>query len=287
MSLKEELSQRMQNRDDQFLTFVYTANTDAIAPKLRSDKNHQSESIVDFNAWEFLSNLEQGRDSTTGTQALPMPRVELTKSKRSSSFHCITEHDNLQNSQEWNHRCVGRARSFHTVEEFDAIMVQRSSLSDAKLQVYESQHIKDEISLEKTPIMPSSQLHNELKAGEESPQEGNISEKGSKRKKIAKALDSLEIPHTVEFCTIASLKEWLHSGGAYITPKFGSYSLPSSGTRANECNECAIFSPELVAAFEERMQQLEAEAESVLKQISEKKCAQDEILSNITRGLSK
>ncbi|KAJ8769955.1 hypothetical protein K2173_009037 [Erythroxylum novogranatense] len=97
-------------------------------------------------------------------------------------------------------------------------------------------------------------------------------EKGSKRKFIAKNLKSLEVPQSIQFQAVASLREWLdaggqvHSPGRYITPKFGSDSLPNSGT-ANEYDDQYIFNPELVAAFEGCMQQLEEEAEIIFGQI--------------------
>ncbi|KAG6642004.1 hypothetical protein CIPAW_09G113300 [Carya illinoinensis] len=102
----------------------------------------------------------------------------------------------------------------------------------------------------------------------------SISEKGLKRKALAKGLELLRIPPTFEFPANLSPREWLHVGGqvsspaSYITPKFGSYSLPIHGTRS-ECNEDFIFNPELVAAYEQCMHQLEAEEESLLKQIVE------------------
>uniref|UniRef100_A0A2P2K4N4 Uncharacterized protein n=1 Tax=Rhizophora mucronata TaxID=61149 RepID=A0A2P2K4N4_RHIMU len=91
---------------------------------------------------------------------------------------------------------------------------------------------------------------------------------------MAKGLDSLEIPQTIEFQTVASLREWLHAGGeiyspgSYVTPNFGSYALPNSGTE-NECGDTVTFNPELVDALQECMRQLEAEAESILQQTAE------------------
>lgn len=231
------------------------------------------------------------------------------------------------NEDKWNHNNVGRARSFHTVEEYDALIENirlsgaeivsdgEDSYSTIKVQLnhsqsstYASQHdgdsygtkeiqkseFKDETSQDKNSMieeistLSSSELesekHNtnpsrsrttkELNVVGNCPPEQHILQKGFKRKSIAKRLKSLEIPETIEFPAVASLREGLHVGGqvyspgAYVTPKFGSYSLPSNET-ANKCDEGVIFNPELVAACEECMQQLEAEAETILRQIAE------------------
>jgi len=105
-------------------------------------------------------------------------------------------------------------------------------------------------------------------------QVGNNIEKGFKRKAMAKGLESLRIPPSIEFPTISSLREWLHAGdqvyspGSYVTPKFGNYALPIRRS-VDESSEDYIFNPELVTAFEQCMHELEAEEESILKQIVE------------------
>lgn len=104
--------------------------------------------------------------------------------------------------------------------------------------------------------------------------ETTILKKGSKRKAIANRLESLEIPTTIEFPRVASLREWTHVGGqvyspgAYANPKFGSYAVPISEPEKKSI-EGTIFDPELIAAFDECMEHLEAEEEIILKQIEE------------------
>jgi hypothetical protein len=100
-----------------------------------------------------------------------------------------------------------------------------------------------------------------------------ILEKGNKRKDIAKRLESLRIPSNVESPAIASLRKWLpadgiYSPGSYVTPKFGSYSSTNIRNE-DESSDDSIFSPELVSAFEQCMEKLEAEEETILKQILE------------------
>ncbi|OIV91887.1 hypothetical protein TanjilG_17879 [Lupinus angustifolius] len=108
-------------------------------------------------------------------------------------------------------------------------------------------------------------------------QKTNIStmDKGNKRKALAERLESLRVPSNIESPAVARLREWLPAGGiyspgSYVTPKFGSYSLMDI-KNANESseNEDSIFSPELVSAFEQCMQELNADEENILKQIME------------------
>ncbi|KAL4380665.1 hypothetical protein AHAS_Ahas04G0056200 [Arachis hypogaea] len=102
----------------------------------------------------------------------------------------------------------------------------------------------------------------------------NTTEKVNKRKAIAKRLESLRIPSNVELPAIASLREWIpgsgiYSSASYVTPKFGSFSCQMDTRNESESSEDSVFSPELVSAFEMSMQILEAEEETILKQIIE------------------
>ncbi|KAF2298100.1 hypothetical protein GH714_014198 [Hevea brasiliensis] len=262
LSLREELNQSMQrsansnpaveelgisqNINDKFLALVYTANT--VANKLRSGSlsDKTPKPVVDYgnalntsNSLEFVSNLEQGEDRKQGEPAAP--RVDQIK--RSRSFHCFKEHElpspspgKFDGTKEegWNHKGVGKARSFHTVEEYDTLVekirlsgsCQSGSYSDdngsiTKLQVSDGQDktsLEENTRSEKTSIMSNSELETreqvanpnrsitKMEKGEDSPQEGNILEKGLKRKTMAEGLDSLEIPSAIEFTAVASLR---------------------------------------------------------------------------------
>ncbi|KAK3218730.1 hypothetical protein Dsin_012700 [Dipteronia sinensis] len=202
-----------------------------------------------------------------------------------------------------------RTRSFHTVEEFDEmvgrICLSRAGQTgfggkeDGSLQLHHSKSssdlshaahkpYQDEYGVEKnTVIEEMGTLFRSLQRPEnvipsldrsskkeEITRKGNIFVKGLKRKAMANELESLKIPPSVEFPGVAALREWIHAGGqvyspsTYVTPKFGSYNLPKSGL-AIKCSDDTLFAPELVAAFEECMEQLEVEEESILKQTEE------------------
>lgn len=284
-----------------------------------------------------------------------LPQVpSIDPTKRSKSCHFFPTNEASYPSVEIfhgveekrrNHEGMERATSFHTIEEFDALVEKLKSSKEQKIgyggggdgsvtgekpnqfrsSTHASEHSADSNNIQEThshindstppeanstieenPTLSNSELASEKliaipsrsnTATEsevvEGSSQGHILKKGFKRKSIAKGLESIEIPHTIEFPAVTGLKEWLRVGGrvyspdAYVTPKFGSYSFPISGT-SNESNEEDIFNPELVAACEESMEQLEAEAESILKQIVEKleeesgleKQAKDDFLSH-------
>ncbi|CAK7323393.1 unnamed protein product [Dovyalis caffra] len=324
------------NINDQFLALVCTANTVACQYRSGSFSDKSNKPVVEPDItltktkWEFNSSLEQ--EGLEARLLLPqIPSIDLTKRSRSchlfstnevsrpsvESFHGLEENKR-------NQKGVGRAKSFHTIEEFDALIEKlklsteqqigydgKGDGSGTKVQLNHFQssyhasdhtrdgndmqeihsHMKDrtppeansiieenstlstsdQVSRKQITIPSRSNTTTESETVEESPQRHMLNE-GARRKSFAKRLESLEIPQAIELPAVASLREWLRAGGqvyspgAYITPKFGSYSLPICGT-PNECNEEAIFSPDLVAASEESMERLEAEAESILKQI--------------------
>ncbi|EEF37209.1 uncharacterized protein LOC8283336 [Ricinus communis] len=303
-SLKEELNQSMQrsasgspaleesvpsqNINDQFLALVSSANTVARRLRSRSFSDKNTQSVIDHNTALTSNTRKQGGERARSRSWLS--EIELPTP--------IPDTSNGTKEEESDHKGVGRARSFHTVEEYDAMIRQLSS-SGALHTVSNGKHegsrtklqqslLKEGMLEENSKIDATSELgsrelianpnispaNKEVKVVEDSSQEGYILEKGLKRKSIAKRLHSLQIPHTIEFSAVASLREWLNSGGqvyspaAYVTPKLGKCPLPNS-RMPNECNEGDIFNPELVVAFEEPMLQLEAEAESILKHISE------------------
>ncbi|KAK2652668.1 hypothetical protein Ddye_012524 [Dipteronia dyeriana] len=196
-----------------------------------------------------------------------------------------------------------RTGSFHTVEEFDE-MVGKICLSragqtgfggkeDDSLQLHHSKSSSDLSHVPHKPYQDGYGIENNTvieemgtlfrsrprpenvipsldrsTTTEETTRKGNIFVKGLKRKAMANELESLKIPPGIEFPGIAQLSEWIHVGGTYVTPKFGCYNLPKSGL-ANKCSEGTVFAPELVATFEECLEQLEVEEESILKQIEE------------------
>uniref|UniRef100_A0A7N0UJR3 Uncharacterized protein n=1 Tax=Kalanchoe fedtschenkoi TaxID=63787 RepID=A0A7N0UJR3_KALFE len=163
------------------------------------------------------------------------------------------------------------ARSFHTLEEFDELV--------EKIKSFEARRIEntDDGSKSAAETFPLCE--------DDSDDGGVLSEgkppdcagAGWKRKAMGRGLKSLLLPASAttrpELSTVASLKEWIHAGGdifsadSYVTPKFGSY--------ATDLHDQVMFSPELVAAFEECMQQMEAEELNIVQQMEENESSRE------------
>jgi hypothetical protein len=224
-------------------------------------------------------------------------QIESDKKNRSKSWHQFPDH--IEDKHDLSSKGDVGSRSFHSVEEYDAMINKISSCRDHRSEFHDIKYNGSRINMELkvSEILPDKTHLTEDKNSAEKMQlpclnkncsleereivkEINIhneaseictSEKENKRKAIGKRLESLRIPSNIENPAIASLREWLpargiYSPGSYVTPKFGSY---SSMNNANESSEDSVFSPELVSAFEQCMQNLEAEEKNILKQITE------------------
>ena len=341
------------NVSDELFPLVYTfdtmenkSQTGSFVQELNTSHNPDAEPVETETAkpWELMTRYEEQREGKYMQQEaqlllLPPPEVvecaDFNMTKRSKSCHwSFPEHEVLslalgisngvkEAGFNWSNNGIVRCRSFHSVEEYDAMVeriwssrlqqtgfdddddaVTRILLHHSETSSKESHHAdhtdsdiqaldqwcqsnkhsaKENPRTEETGVLLTSALETKeviLSTSSSCSTAGDVEgghntfEKEPKRKAIAKQLRSLRIPSTVEFPAIASLREWLpmegqiYSPGANVTPKFGSYALPIAGTE-NECSASVPFSPELVAAFEESMKQLEAEEESILNQIAE------------------
>ncbi|CAL5410238.1 unnamed protein product [Camellia sinensis] len=333
MSFRKEMRQSLQRTTDGILGLEEIFTTGP-KPTLHYPSNkHET-----INTWELIAGLEEEQEVQHANHLLlPCPGVEkldIYEANRSQSCHWSPENEMsprvprddefTEEEFKWGSKGVARARSFHTVEEYDAMIeniqlvrkqveefgdykhdsateMQHSKCSSKKSQrvddyycsnIHEStqsseESIRENSMTDKTrnpltsgpgtkqvlPSLNSSTLIEKSKTFEEVAHEGNISEKGLKRKAIAQSLKSLQTPSTIDFPNVASLREWLQMGEKctpleLVTPKFGSYNVPMAGSD-KECREDSIFDPELVAAFEECMIQLAVEEEMVLKQIEQ------------------
>lgn len=342
MSFHKEMSQSLPRTTDGIPVVEDRYNSSHIPDLYPS-------STETFNAWELVAGLEQHRVNQEGNhEDLSLPSsssVEkkrgIYKAKRSKSSQWLPENeipprvprdfDRLDGLEfKWGSKGVVRARSFHTVEEYDAMVetihlaggpkngfgnehdsgtemqLPHSKWSSKKPHLFDyypsSTHdatislSRDEESIrensttdergtpitvgpgtrEMLPSLTDSISAEKSQTFEDAAHEGSssISGKGLKRKAIGKGLNSIQVPSTTEFPSVANLREWLYQGGqvyspgAYVTPKFGSYNISKPRPR-KERSEESIFDPNLVAAFEECMQQLEAEEDTVLRGIEQ------------------
>lgn len=99
-------------------------------------------------------------------------------------------------------------------------------------------------------------------------------EKGLKRKAVAKELKALNISSSnFEFTREGSLKDWILlkgievcSPGSYVTPKFGNM-VEQGVNNSTKDNKNTVFDPELVEQFENAMNELKEEEESIIQEI--------------------
>lgn len=299
----EELFMPCSNEGDQFLALVSAANNFRTANLNSEFKTGPKTSV---NKWDLMTDVEeQGDEEKKQEKAVGSGDLAIII-KRSKSCHsfALGRFDGLPEEDENNLSNKNRvhSRSFHTVEEYDAllerILAEKTGFDgggdyDDNGLVYKESSLKkshndeddnfddthEENSVEQKSMIKevnpspssSSSTNEELKVVKNVAQKNNSSATGLRRKALAKELDSLKIPPTIEFPRISSLTERFHEGGqahysseAYVTPKFGSYALPISEAG----NESSIFNPDLVAAFEVCMRKLEEEEEGIIKQIT-------------------
>ncbi|KAI3456626.1 hypothetical protein Pfo_013289 [Paulownia fortunei] len=344
MSIREELNHGFQSTsaaweelltshsgNDQLFAFVCSAN--ARTTKLRTssftfpsrDPETALETKYLANARDLIPDISGKAEVESAPDAVGEP--DLVRFTRSKSCQTLREKEMLglspgtdglnENKLDLKDKNLTGSRSFHTVEEYDALLerIHKFSTSigsfddyysweDAKLQqsnaLDENQNdrciqrtTKD--SLKKEPGMKeglnldsegSSSLRNSDNF-ENVVQVDGTPETGWKRKAVAKGLKSLDVS-TIEFPAIARLRQRIHvegqiySPGTYITPKFGSYNAKvTPATQEKEAGENSVFSPELVAAFEDFMQQLQLEEDSIIKHMDVQSPVDDEMENQV------
>ncbi|KAJ6799033.1 uncharacterized protein M6B38_109630 [Iris pallida] len=146
------------------------------------------------------------------------------------------------------------SRRFRTIEDFDAMLAARQQSSGGS---------QSPVKCELDRVEPAEAKNRG--GGDERP--------GSRRKAMAKELAALSIPSTssssFEFSRAGSrllLGGQAPSPGSYVTPKFGN--LDDRAQRAKEA-AVAVFDPELIAHFEQAMEQLTMEEDRILEKIIE------------------
>ncbi|KAJ4799507.1 Caffeoyl-CoA O-methyltransferase 2 [Rhynchospora pubera] len=254
-SVLEELliSSSKGNNDQQFLALLCSTTT-ATSPKpnLKSDGSEPIQltkdpnpitspgqtSVETINTWELLAGLEEENEEKEKDNHEELQNAEI-KAKEIADDNSKTV-------------VSSKGRSFRTVEDLNAILASS-----------ESEDSNKSVSDDRSGCSDMSSSNNSS---------------GAKRKARARALAELELP-AFEFAKSGSLKEWLLKGGqifspgSYITPKFG-VSVQNegivNGSKREELREGSVFDPELLAQFEEAIEEMKKEEESVLKGILER-----------------
>ncbi|KQJ98829.1 uncharacterized protein LOC100825727 [Brachypodium distachyon] len=160
-----------------------------------------------------------------------------------------------------------RARSFRTVEDFDALVNEKPErdASAAPPGPPESGSLEQEDP--PTAAAAAASGHGD----------GAIA--GAKRRARARQLRELSAqPEAAaggfDFGKSGSLRDWLRGGGqifspgSYVTPKFGNATAVRS-ENAGEEHAAAVFDPELVAQLELAMEELSVDEERVMREVLE------------------
>ncbi|KAL0283567.1 UNVERIFIED_CONTAM: hypothetical protein Sangu_2881400 [Sesamum angustifolium] len=278
MSIREELNHGFQSRsaaweelmtshtgNDQLFALVSSANT--MTTKLRTssstlpsrDPDTAPETKYLANAWDLIPDINGKTEVKSALDALGAP--DFGRFTRSKSCQILGERDMIglapetgglsENKLDWKDKNLTGSRSFHTVEEYDALLERIHKFRTRSMDSFEDYYSMD-------------------KSLQDIVQVEGTHETGWKRKAIAKGLKSLDVP-TLDFPAVARLRQRIqaegqvYSPGTYITPKFGSYNAKVTPVRQEGAGaEKSVFSPELVAAFENCMQKLQEEEDSIL-----------------------
>ncbi|CAI9756705.1 unnamed protein product [Fraxinus pennsylvanica] len=303
LSFQEELNRGFQrtshNANDQFLAFVYSAHT------TNEVKNRDPKAAVETA--EIAKRKADAENSLLPQDAVRMNHFErLSKSKscqmipdKEFSMQDPQNEGLSENKLDWRDKNTGGSRSFHTVEEYDALIKRiymsstrdgesfqdNESLLDENVHTLKSMDedcndgnnhrnaedfMKNKSNINEGPSEHTSSSLKKSDDFENFVREGALRETGWKRKAVGQGLKSPDVS-PIEFPAIARHKQWFHvdgqvySPGTYVTPKFGSYNKVNP-VRREDGND-SVFSPEAVAAFEVCMQQLDAEEESILSYI--------------------
>ncbi|WVZ92330.1 hypothetical protein U9M48_038405 [Paspalum notatum var. saurae] len=279
--IEEIILSSSKSNGDQFLALLCSSNSSARKAKEPEQSPAAAEpaaKIETINVSELLAGLEEaeqeqerhhsgGRKDGDGDRA-PVP--------------CASESDG---------GAAGRARSFRTVEEFDALETQQNSSSErAPAPATEQEEPASSAATASGSSHGGSTAaaaESGRSAGQDEPagvaEQGEAAEAaGARRRARARQLGELKVPAAFDFSKSGSLRDWLRQGGqtfspgSYVTPKFGTAAaVPAErgGRRGEEAGEerqqehGALFDPELVAQFERAMEQLSEDEGRVLEEI--------------------
>ena len=244
-----------KNSEDQFVALLCTANTVARRLKEQSpaQEPHESKnSLMSKNSSES-KNICSNSNGTNEPDRNDIETINTWELLAGLEDGNEGEEHHIGESPK-NENQIGPSRSFRTVEDFDAMVAANQPLecSERSIKELELKHASGDKNA--------------------SSEEGNDrNEKGSRRKAMAKDLTALKVPSSFEFTRAGSLRDWLLQGGqvfspgSYTTPKFGNFVSPGT----NNGDTTNGLDPELVQQFEQAMEQMTLEEESILKEIME------------------
>ncbi|KAF3329784.1 hypothetical protein FCM35_KLT05115 [Carex littledalei] len=246
--LQELISSSESNNDQQFLALLCSKNTaTSIKPngseptQLSKDPNPAPSpdptKVETINSWELLAGLEEENEEKE------------------------TDNHEVKNAEQNVEGVInGKARSFRTVEDLDVILTSSDSEDSNNFVIEDSSGSSDK--------------------------SNSSNSSGAKRKTRARELAALELP-AFEFGKSGSLRDWLLKGGqvfspgSYVTPKFGSSVQKEEIVNNNSKDEelvggGCVFDPEMLAQFEDAIEEMRREEESILNGIVERLAGNEE-----------
>lgn len=277
--IEEIILSSSKSSGDQFLALLRTSSAAARRSKADAAAD-QTPAIETINVSELLAGLEEEEDDDEQE-----PRDDREEG-REASPRCASD------------GAAGRAKSFRTLEEFDAMVTRCGSpelagpaavlapepdVSVSRAMVTRCgslEQAKPATALAPEPdasVLPppeSSSSEQDAVATASSVAPGQEEAHGAKRRARARQLGQLSAPAPTgfDFGKSGSLRDWLLGGGqifspgSYVTPKFGA-AVPSGSEEEGERR--AVFDPELVAQLEEAMEELTVDEERVLREVLE------------------
>uniref|UniRef100_A0ACD5Y902 Uncharacterized protein n=1 Tax=Avena sativa TaxID=4498 RepID=A0ACD5Y902_AVESA len=262
--IEEIIRSNSKSNGDQFLALLRTSS--AAARKSKADAADQSlaptaaaAKIETINVSELLAGLEEEEDEEEGQERQDDQKEGEKTSPRS---RCVSD------------GAAGSARSFRTLEEFDAMVSRCASPEHAGPATVLAPE-PDASVLPPTPQGSSPEQDAVTTASSAVPGQGELA-RGAKRRARARQLGDLRTPAPAvfDFRKSGSLRDWLLGGGpifspgSYVTPKFGKVAAVTSDSE-EQGERPAVFDPELVAQLEGAMEELSVDEERVLREVLE------------------
>ncbi|CAA0815464.1 Unknown protein [Striga hermonthica] len=259
-----------------------------------SDHGFRSSAV----AWEELLSSHSGTDqlfalvrsATQRPSDMTLPSARDPDGKRDSgTFTRSRSYDQMTRESghklDWEYKSQTGSRSFHTVEEYDAMLERIQKFRTRSVQHFEDCNSPQDVVGDKSRTRePHGNNFEDLERVVQV--DSSTRETGWKRKAAVKGLTPLDVP-SIEFPAgigrnerqlVDVEGEQIYSAETYVTPKFGSYNgrVYSRMQEGDGTGENPVFSRELLAAFEDCMQQLQEEEESIIWQIGADSLAEDE-----------
>jgi tricin synthase len=266
--IEEIILSNSKSSGDQFLALLRTSSSAARRSKAEAaEQSPAAAKIETINVSELLAGLEEEEEENTAEgEDEDQERQDDRKEGEKYSPRCVSD------------GAAGRAKSFRTLEEFDAMVTRCSSPEHAEpATVLLLAPEPDAMVLPPAPSQSSS-LEQDAVATASTAAPGQGEASGAKRRARARQLAELSAPAPAgfDFGKSGSLRDWLLGGGqifspgSYVTPKFGKVAAAAVPSESEEHGERrAVFDPEMVAQLEEAMEELSVDEERVLREVLE------------------